>query len=373
LLRGILAIVKIVIVVDDGSTDATPEVLSALPEVTVIRHCRNRGKGVALRTGLARAAEMGFTHAITMDGDGQHVACDLPRFLQAIHEDPEALVLGVRNLGMRDRRFRKSRLLRANSNWWVWLETGVRTGDSQSGFRAYPLQPTCGLTLSKSRYDFEIEVLVKLIWAGTRVRTVPVQVRYDVGSRSHFRPFRDFALVSHLNACLIAQRIFLPQSLCAALCQERFRAIPWRRRLGAALGHIFYSQAKAPAAVAAAAGVGVCVGILPIWGFQILTAALLAHWLRLNKAMVIAASNISFPAMVPVILCASLATGRWMLGRPPIQGIDSLIPLPSSAWTWMAEYLLGSVTLAAGAGLVAVGVTYLLARFLGALNLRGGS
>jgi len=373
LLREVLTLVKDVIVVDDGSTDAVPEILARLPQVTTIRHSRNRGKGAAIRTGLARAARMGFTHAISMDGDGQHSAGDLPRFLQAIQEHPEALILGVRNLGMRHRQSRRSRLLRANSNWWVWLETGIRTGDSQSGFRAYPLQSTCGLTLTKCRYDFEIEVLVKLIWAGTRVVTVPVQIHYDVGSRSHFRPLRDFALVSHLNACLIAQRIFLPPSLCAALCQKRFRALPWRRRLGASLRQIFFGQAQTPAAVAVAVGAGICVGILPIWGFQMLTGILLAQWLRLNKSIVVAASNISFPAMIPVILYASLATGRWMLGRPPIPGTGSLPSLASSVRTWIAEYLLGSVSLAVVAGLVAAGVTYLLARSLWALKLRGES
>ncbi len=210
-----------VIVVDDGSTDATPEVLAKFTGVTVIRHERNMGKGAALAGGMARAAELGFTHAISIDGDGQHCPGDLPLLLRAVAAHPEALVVGVRDLGAGGRRRNKSRLLRANSNFWVWLETGRRTGDSQSGFRAYPLRSVCGLALAGRRYDFEIEVLVKLIWSGTPVVTAPVRVRYDTAGRSHFRPLRDFALVSRLNARLVAMRIFLPARLRARLCRAR--------------------------------------------------------------------------------------------------------------------------------------------------------
>ena len=124
-----------VILVDDGST---PPMLAG-PEWTLVRLPQNRGKGAALRAGFQKAAELGFTHAITMDADGQHFVQDLPLFLEALRAQPEALVVGVRNF-FEARAPAGRRRSNGVSTFWFRVETGVRLGDTQCGFRCYPLR-----------------------------------------------------------------------------------------------------------------------------------------------------------------------------------------------------------------------------------------
>jgi len=361
-LRGILEAVADVIVVDDGSTDGAAEVLAKKGGLTVLAHAGNRGKGAALASGLARAAAMGFTHAVTLDADGQHLPADLPRLLAAVEAHPQALVVGVRNLAGAGRR-RKSRLLRAHSNFWVWAMTGRWVRDTQSGFRAYPLETIQALVLKRQRYDFEIEVLVKALWAGAPVVEVPIGVHYGPEDRSHFRPVKDFALVSRLSVCLLAQRLLLPRSVRGVIQLKTFREDRPAARLWRAVKDALAQEGPSPGKVAACVGLGVFLGILPIWGFQIAAAVVLAHLLRLSKVMVVAASNISFPAAIPFILYASLLLGIFVwTGR-----LDGTLRLGEvgrdNIGQYLLEYVIGSVLLAAIAGAAAAAASFVIARF----------
>jgi len=205
-IRDILKVTPDLVVVNDGSTDGADKALSAIPGITVITHERNLGKGAALVSGLRFATHSNYNYAITMDGDGQHLAVDLPKFLEEMENHRDALIVGRRNLIGGSKRL-KSRLLRAHSNFWVWVLTQKWVGDSQCGFRAYPLASILELPLKKQKYDFEIEVLVLALWAGTPIREVPIAVNYVPSSKSHFRPFRDFMLVSALIISLLFQKI----------------------------------------------------------------------------------------------------------------------------------------------------------------------
>ncbi|MFH0943986.1 MAG: glycosyltransferase [Planctomycetota bacterium] len=210
-----------VFVVDDGSSDGTRTILERIDGITVLRHGMNRGKGAALRTGLLAAKQRGFTHAVSIDSDGQHLPGEIPRFLEEAERHPGALLLGNRDLASA-RAGRGSRFGRAFSNFWTCVETGRGLPDTQTGFRLYPLDSITSLHLEKNGYDLEIEVLVKAIWTGVPVRSIPVSAVYlDHGERvSHFRPGLDFLRIGLLNTGLVSRRICFPGRLRARLSQE---------------------------------------------------------------------------------------------------------------------------------------------------------
>lgn len=361
IVRAALTHTADLVVVDDGSTDETADVLAGFENVTVIRHERNRGKGAALRSGLTWAWEHAFTHAVTLDADGQHFPDDIPKIRAAIAENPDAFIIGVRDLTGRGPR-RKSRWLRANSNFWTWVATGQWVEDTQSGFRVYPLAVVSTLDLRTRKYDFEIEVLELGMWMGAPVVGVPVRVEYGPNRKSHFRPLRDFALVFILNTHLILQRIFLPDFLLKTIHLKAWRDKPLRERAGVLMRGFLLQQCHSAGAFAAAVGVGVVCGILPVWGFQTAVAVVAAHRLRLSKPLTVAASNISFPAMIPLILFASLVVGHLAFTGEALGWGGLRAMTKAEAWHYAFEYVAGSLMLAGAAGLVIGLIAYGLAR-----------
>ena len=192
-----------IIVVNDGSTDATGKILSDCKDVRVVSIPENKGKGNALKTGFKIAAESGYDYAISMDSDGQHFPDDLSVFLQALEDrkpnDPELLVIGARKMddpSVPD----KSSVGNRFSSFWFWVETGIKLSDTQCGYRLYPLQAVNSLHLYTSRFELEIEVIVKAAWKGVEVKNLPVKVLYDPNERvTHSRPFQDVARITLLN------------------------------------------------------------------------------------------------------------------------------------------------------------------------------
>ena len=133
-----------VIVVNDGSTDGTSELLDSISSITVVSYPKNRGKGYALKTGFKKALEMGFSYAITLDSDGQHYPSDIPLFLKANQEHPGALIVGARNLtGVV--RSKGSDFANKFSNFWFYIQTGRKLDDTQTGYRLYPIKKLYGL------------------------------------------------------------------------------------------------------------------------------------------------------------------------------------------------------------------------------------
>ena len=181
------------LVVNDGATDGTREILEAQAGLEVVHHGENRGKGEALRTGFRRALELGFTHAVSLDSDGQHDPAQLPRFREALDRHPEAIIVGARDMSGENVPWR-SRLGRRLSNQGVAILAGRLLPDTQTGYRAYPLATVLGLGGESTRFEFEIEILVRALWAEVPVLCIPITVHYEeAGSRvSHFRPLRDF-------------------------------------------------------------------------------------------------------------------------------------------------------------------------------------
>jgi len=180
--------------VDDGSGDGSGAALERAGAPAAISFPKNRGKGAALRAAFAEARRRGFTHAVTIDADGQHDPRDLPAVLRAARRTPEALVLGVRRLPAGGLRPLRSALLRLHSNAWVFLATRRWLPDTQTGFRAAPLGGLAALDPAGDRYDFELDWVIRWARAGLPVSAVKVRACYGPGARSHFRPLSDFLL-----------------------------------------------------------------------------------------------------------------------------------------------------------------------------------
>jgi len=193
--RGAREHLQPVLVVDDGSRDHTADVAKSAG-AEVVRHPANRGKGAALRSGLRALQERGFTHAVTLDGDGQHLPGDLPLLLRAAAEAPGAIVLGARQHPPGS--LAPVRVFgNAFANRWVTIACGAVLPDTQSGVRVYPIAATLALGCRAERFAFETEVLIRARRAGIALRSVPVRVHNPpAGERtSHFRGVSDTARI----------------------------------------------------------------------------------------------------------------------------------------------------------------------------------
>ena len=347
-----------VFVVDDGSALPLPE----MPGVTVIRLAQNSGKGTALRAGFQRAAEAGFSHGITLDADGQHRPDDLPKFLAAAAAQPKAFLVGVRDFyaaGCPAGRRRSN----AVSTFWFRVETGIRLGDTQCGFRCYPLALTQRLRARAGRYAFELEFLVRAAWTGTPIVAVPVQCTYSPEQmrQSHFRPVVDLARITTMNIGLVLQSWLVPRAL------RRAWSLGERRTFRQIIRDFFAEHAHEPARLACAVGVGLFCGIAPIWGLQMVTAATLAHLLRLNKAVTLLASNISIPPFGAIFICGGLLLGHWLFtGQAMELPAESMTyaHVREFAWRFAWEWCVGSVFLGALVAAMGTVMTYGVAKFL---------
>ena len=334
-----------IMVVNDGSTDSTTELLASRPEVRVISYTKNRGKGYALKMGLREAARLGYAYAITIDSDGQHYADDIAVFVAAAEQQPDTLFVGARNLQAENMPQRNTFANRF-SNFWYWAETGIKLTDTQSGFRLYPLAKLAKMRFITSRYEFEVEVLVRAAWRGLKVANIPIRVYYPPeGERvSHFRPARDFTRISLLNTCLvlIALLFYYPWRFLHALTWANVKRFVQRN---------ITQSPESNLRMSLAIGLGVCCGILPAWGYQMWIALGVAQVARLNKVLAVVASNISVPPMIPFILFGSYAIGCRLLGNP-IALLFSEVTF-DSVMVNLWQYLLGACVLALLAGLAA--------------------
>lgn len=217
---------KPVWVVIDGSTDGSDKALLELQKeqsaVRVFVLPRNRGKGAAVLHGLRNAVSAGFTHILTMDADGQHPAAMIREFMNASQRAPQAMILGKPVFDLNAPRLRVSG--RKISNWWANLETlWAGIGDSLFGFRIYPASTLLKIMSASRwmrRFDFDVEVAVRMVWTGVMPLNVDAPVRYfskQEGGISHFNYVRDNALLTWMHARLFVG--FL----------ARFPLLAWRR------------------------------------------------------------------------------------------------------------------------------------------------
>jgi predicted LPLAT superfamily acyltransferase len=197
-----------VIVVNDGSNEVTCSLLRQLDELhlalEVLHLPVNGGKGHAVVTGLRRATERGFSHALQIDADGQHEVADLPRMLELSRNNPAAMVCGKPVYDESIPTHRK--LSRYINHFWVWVETlSFSVKDSMCGYRVYPIAETCQV-LDKyhigSRMDFDVDILVKMYWENVAMLWLPTAVRYPEGGLSNFRLWADNWLITKMHTRL---------------------------------------------------------------------------------------------------------------------------------------------------------------------------
>lgn len=308
-LSEVLRCTSSVLVINDGSTDDTESILRKFPQIHSLNSDRNQGKGKALQKGFREAWKMGFDYVITMDSDGQHDAKDLEIFLQQWKKAPDTLIIGARNMEQENVPG-KSSFGNCFSNFWFWVNTGIFLPDTQSGYRGYPLKKISGKRYFTSKYEFEIEVIVRASWSGIPVISVPVSVYYPSPEErvSHFRPFKDFTRISILNTFLVLIALFWikPRDFCKMLTGREGLKKLWQM--------LFHNPGESIHMKSASVGFGFFMGIVPVWGFQLALGIPLSILFRMNKALFLIAANISIFPFTPFWWMASLATGKFLLG-----------------------------------------------------------
>lgn len=361
-----------VIVVDDGCTDGTGRLLANMSDgsrVTVVTHRRNRGKAAALHSGFAAAADAGFTHAVTIDTDGQLDPEEIPALLAVARERPEALVVGRRD-DSADGYPTRSRVGRKISNLLVRLESGVRVDDSQCGFRVYPLGLIRAVRCRVGHYGFETEIITRAGWARCPVEQAPVTCRYMPLERrvSHFRPWLDTFRGIRMHLFLLARAMTpLPRHpRWPAVAHPQNAESHWRRFcnwLSPARAWRQLRQSRVGRTeIAAGLAVGVFIANLPAYGFQSILSLYAARRLHLHPLSVLIGSHVSTPPVGLLMIGAAIALGHLLLhGSFPAWG--DIARSQSGWWAFVAtikqfllEWSLGALLM----GLVMSALTFVL-------------
>ncbi|MBA2405344.1 MAG: DUF2062 domain-containing protein, partial [Bdellovibrionales bacterium] len=306
-----------VLVMDDGSAVPVLQLVNKDPELkihlanrlSIHRFEQNQGKGAALQKAFQIALSRNFTHLISMDGDGQHKATDLTLIQEEILLYPWALIIGKRKLtGVNVPT--SSKFGRNFSNFWVKYQTDTTIEDSQSGFRSYPLFFVQNFKFFTKQYDFEIEVLIRLMWKKVEVREVEIDVYYPPAEErvSHFDKLWDNVKISLLNTVLVILSLL--------------RSNISRKR------------------IIASVALGVFIGVIPIYGFQMYLAALVAFVFRLNFPLMFLAGQISLPPMIPLWTLISLQIGSKLINTSLYISFDNVM---ESAQRLIPVWFLGSI------------------------------
>ncbi|UYL09599.1 DUF2062 domain-containing protein [Bdellovibrio sp. SKB1291214] len=312
-----------ILVIDDGSDIAVERLFKdkhpdSHPRVSFVRHERNEGKGVALQTGFKESLRRGFSHFIAIDADDQHDPKDMPAMVQAALQSPWALIVGDRDMQV-EHVPGSSTFGKKFSNFWVRYQTDVGVADSQSGYRIYPLFFLQNMKFFCTKYDFEIEVLTRLIWRNVEIKNVRISVKYFPPEKrvSHFHKIKDNIRIGILNTVLTI----------AAMMREQ--TSPFKSSLAFA--------------------VGVFVGVTPLYGLHTPIAGLFSFIFRLNFVYMWIGTNISIPPFIPFLVLGSKKIGESILGHHE-----------NTALGFFTEWGLGSVVLGLGLGIIAFIAMYML-------------
>ena len=356
--KGALAAGFPVLVVDDGSSDGGVETLDGLDcQIETLQ--KNMGKGAAILAGAAIAREHGYGSIITIDADGQHDPADTKGVAEkAIATPHPAIVIGAREM-TQDTVPGSSHFGRAFSNFWVRLECGCELSDTQSGFRLYPVEILLGQRFSKNRYDFEVEVLVRSVWAGVDVLSVPVSVHYPPsGERvSHFHKFLDNWRLTRLHTALVCRRLLpVPHKKIVSARRQQPSKLVVKKPLQTLKN--LCRENSSPLWLALAVWMGLFLGALPLIACHTFVIIYLGYRLHFNKVAAVAASQFCMPPVVPA-LCIEVGnymrTGQW------------LTDLSWERWLLEAhhrllDWLLGSLLVGPVLGFMGGGIVYMVSK-----------
>ncbi len=214
--------VELVIVVDDGSTDATAAALAGC-RAAVLRNDRNLGKGASLWRGMRHALSLGVAGVVTLDGDGQHAPEEIPHLLAEARAHPGKIIIGARMLGC-DAAPRSRYLANRVADFWIGWAAGQPLADSQSGFRVYPAALLRRIEVKHGPgrgFVFESEILIAAARHGFDSRAVPVSALYPKAARpSHFRPVLDIVRITRMVAWKLLSRGMNPAGLRRVLARR---------------------------------------------------------------------------------------------------------------------------------------------------------
>lgn len=283
-----------VLIVDDGSETPVSHVLyswevrQALEEgrVRVVRFEKNRGKGAALQAAIDDLVSRGFTHMVTMDGRGPIPAREILKLVEEGKKNPWDLILGNRGLkGTNSDTF--TRVMNKFSRFFVSYETGAHIKDSQSGFRLYPLFALQTMRFYTRHYDFDIEVLIRLLWRGVSVHEIDVELNPEPWAPTHFNRFWDSLRIYSLNLILLSLSLLKTH--------------------------------RSPMELAIAVAAGVFIGATPLYGVHVVMILVVALIFRLNVVVMWIASHISSPILAPFLFVSELYVGRHWLGVTTVE------------------------------------------------------
>ncbi len=337
-----------VLVVDDGSTDTDVAALFADTDVEVVSHFENRGKGAALLSALEYLKERGASWMLCVDADGQHNPDDLLRFFPVIGKNPSSIVVGARDFSAPNIPG-GSRFGRKFSNFWIKLECGASVSDSQSGFRAYPVELLAQMKLQGNRYDFEVEVLTKAVWCGLSIEEVPISVYYPPREEriSHFDQWKDNVRLTGRHTLLVGRRLLpWPHKKLVKPDKTDWKNLLLHPRRFLAM---LLKENSSPVELGVAAAVGVLLATLPLIACHTIAILYVATKLNLNRLLAVNIQHFCAPPLVP-LACIGLGfylrTGAW-IGREDLRNMASSLP------QYFVDWLIGSLVLAPVLAIVA--------------------
>ncbi len=350
---GCRSVLRNIVVVDDGSTDADVAGLLAGLDVVILKHGKNLGKGRAILTASRYVEDHGGLYLVTVDADGQHVPRDIEKFIPLIREDEPGLIIGCRDFNTENVPA-SSRFGRSFANFWLKVETGRTVVDCQSGFRAYPVRCLNQLRFRGKRYDFEAEVLARSAWAGFKLNMVPINVIYPAPAErvSSFKPFLDNLRLTGIHSMLVGRRL-LPLPHKKLVRDDTALGLFLMRHPGRVIKMLLVENAT-PEGLAMSAAIGLFLAVLPLLFAHTLVILYVSLRLNLNKVVSLNIQHLAMPPFIPALCIETgyyLRHGRWLTEL----SFKTVFEQFSSRFY---EWLLGSLLIAPLAAVFAGGIIY---------------